>query len=171
MKFGNVVQWVQSPSGQSVADGPEARLAVVPVTGRLMRSQASESAVGSKPRNTETSGAQDFTGSESSTLEGDRASRRGTGGVEDYGGLEEDHQVTWETLELPRGNGVGSPDNKPDALEVRWALLPANQEQSALVEVGTPREDRRRSAGMGSGPTAVWPTRQGSPMAAYERGR
>jgi hypothetical protein len=51
LKFGSVILWVQAPPGQSLASRPVVRLAVVPAMGRLMRSQANESAAEKQPRN------------------------------------------------------------------------------------------------------------------------
>lgn len=47
--------------------------------------------------------AQGFNFPESSTSGGARASRRGTGGVDDRGAAEEDGPVTWETPEVHLG--------------------------------------------------------------------
>jgi len=50
LKFGEVVLWVQAPPGQSLVSRPVARLAVVSVMGRLMRSQANDSAAEVAPK-------------------------------------------------------------------------------------------------------------------------
>jgi len=104
MKFGEGFQRVQSPSGQSVASGPVARLAATAATTGLMRSQANKWAVGLQPRNHRHSGAQGFTAPEGSTCVSDLASEQGTGGVEGHGTLEEETPATWETPVLPVGD-------------------------------------------------------------------
>jgi hypothetical protein len=57
------------------------------------------------------------------------ASRRGTGGVEDCGGFEEDHQVTWETLDLPWEERAGAPRPTPTRRAPEGARL-ADAEQA-----------------------------------------
>ena len=91
MKFGDGLQRVQTPSGQSLASGPVARLAAPAVTMGLMRSQASKWAVGWQPRNHRHSGAQGFTAPEGSIFVSALASERRTGGVVDHGECE--HEV------------------------------------------------------------------------------
>jgi len=135
---------VRNRPSQSVAGGLVARVAVVPVRGRLMRSQASGWAAGMQPRNSDYPGAQGFDCPESSIPGGDsdpqrrtlkgheagngghgqgegpirghQASRRGTGGVDDCGTAEEDGPVTREALDRPGEiAGDGDPEILSDA--------------------------------------------------------
>lgn len=145
LKFREVILWVQAPPGQSPASRPVARLAVVPVMERLMRSQANDSAADGSPEISDFPGAQGVMCPESSSLGGDMASRRETGGVEDCGGIEEDHPVTRETHELPStGCGTGDPRGNPNAPDGS-GHLPGRLRISVHAKVGTPREDWRRS--------------------------
>ena len=114
MKFGDGLQRVQIPSGQSLASGPVARLAASAVTMGLMRSQANKWAVGWQPRNHRYPGAQGFTAPEGSIFVSALASLRRTGGVVDHGTLEKETPVTWEALVLPVENpGHGGPVTSP----------------------------------------------------------
>ncbi len=90
------------PPSQSEASRLVVRLAVVPVRGRLMRSQTSE--LGRRICSPEMliPDAQGLSNPESSIPGGAiEASRRGTGGVDDCGTAEEDGPVTWETPDRP----------------------------------------------------------------------
>ena len=154
MKFGRGFQRVQAPPGQSVASRPVANLAAPATTVGLMRSAANKWAVESQPRNHRHSGAQGFTAPEGSILVSNMVSERGTGGVVDHGTFAEETPVTWEALVLP----VGIPDRgEPVRSDLRRAEPLSMQARPVLrfvrmarrtsigLQVGAPREDRRRT--------------------------
>lgn len=91
-------------------------------------------------------------------------SQGGTGGVAGRGGPEEDRPETRETHNLPPARSGSGPRETTQRAR-RWT--PAGPVQKCVpLEVGTPREDRRRSCASPRGPGQVWPRRYGSPMAA-----
>jgi hypothetical protein len=184
MKFRRDVQWVRIPPGQSLASRPVARLAAVgvrlaakaaslaamPVTGRLMCSQANVQAAGNAAskslifRMPRTSGC-----AEGSTLEGHRASREGSGGVLDWGMHEEDIPATWEALaDLVQNRATEDRipfSNAPFVMRERER--PVSRSMIAWHAENACPPQGRRDQGKTGGP----PSRQGSRMASYEQRR
>ncbi len=95
-----------------------------------------------------------------------RASRRGTGGVDDCGTAEEDGPVTWETLTVQSADpGDGEPvthSDAPSAASGPTAGLTTRKSwRTEPTLARLVRHDRGQTGGV--------PMRQGSRMAAYER--
>ena len=107
MKFGEVVQRVQSPSDEGELATSVVSLATAAVTRPAIRRHTNVGAAVSEPRNSLEPDAQGVVapeGESDAMREGARWRR--IGGVNDSGAHEEDNPETWETLTLCAGPGI-----------------------------------------------------------------